>query len=194
MGPAFVQGLEQSRHINDGEMRLVGARDLDLENVVAEHGQAGVVLGRARADSHGGIGLFDDGGQILAVKVGQLPVEGPELVPQRVIGIVTGGDGDDDALGRTAPESDLGGIARAEALASRKGEAGQTLEEGALARRLAADNDDLGSLDVDADVAKPVLLLQIVAVAEVVQAAATGGLGAIVKLGLDNVLHGFELK
>jgi hypothetical protein len=82
-------------------------------------------------------------GQLSGIKLAQLVTESPQGIFAVLVRIPPRDDRDDDALDGIAAERDLRCIASAESLASRKGEAGQVLEEGALAGRLAAGDDDL---------------------------------------------------
>lgn len=82
-------------------------------------------------------------GESSAVKVVEFTVKITELLLQLSIGIGPGGNGDDDTIDVTTPKADLGRITSAKALATRKGEADQTLKKRALARRLVPDRNDL---------------------------------------------------
>ena len=122
------------------------------------------MLGRAGPDSHGDVGLkmyqhsrqlasdfgtafathlFNDLGKGLAVEVLQLMTKLPQANFPTLVGITPRDDGDHSVLDRIAAECNLRRVPSAEALSPGERETGQALEERTLARRLAADDDNL---------------------------------------------------
>lgn len=73
--------------------------------------------------------LLNNLDKVFAVKIVELTTELPQASLVVLVGFVPGDDGDDNALDGIAAEGNLGRVARAEALASWKREAGQVLEE-----------------------------------------------------------------
>lgn len=81
--------------------------------------------------------------QLIVVQLRELPLEPSQLVLELIVGVVPRYNGDFDALNRVTRAGDLRCISRAKSRGAREREPCETLQHGALARGLIADDDEL---------------------------------------------------
>lgn len=134
--------MDETREVDNGEMGAVRAADLDPQDVLGE----GFPVYR---DAHGELGVLDDAWEV--VETAHLRFETTQGLALRLIaGVVR----DDGHLGTDIPctsQDQFGGKAGAEIALDGKRNAGDGLQDGALARRLVSADDDLGERDVVVD-------------------------------------------
>lgn len=94
-------------------------------------------------DAHGLVSLVKHFRQPVIVERRRAALELAELGLERLAGRRARDDGDKNAVLRLSAAGDLRGVPGAQARRAREGEARQALEDGALARRLVADDDEL---------------------------------------------------
>ncbi len=147
-GEARRGRAEDTWHVDDRQVVLLGTVDLDLQDVLAERAEAVAEVVRLPGpDAHGLVGILEYLGEVVVLRVRHVAVELLKPVLARRVGAVPRDDRDGDAAVLVADAGDLRRVSRAEARVSREREAREALEHRALARRLVTDHDELRKRD-----------------------------------------------